>query len=55
MAQTRKQTKKEIIKFLLSHPIKTTKMLIAIKKSNDVELVALWFYSREELEKRGLK
>lgn len=55
MAQTRKQTKKEIIKFLLSHPIKTAKIMIAIKRANAIELVALWYYSREELEKRGIK
>lgn len=55
MAQTRKQTKKDIIKFLLSHPIKTAKIMIAMKKSTDIELIAVWFYAREELEKRGIK
>lgn len=55
MAQTRKQTKKEIVKFLLSHPIKTAKIMVAMKKSSDIELVAVWFYAKEELEKRGLK
>lgn len=55
MAQSRKQTKKDIIKFLLAHPIKTAKIMLAMKKSTDIELVAVWFYAKEELEKRGLK
>ena len=55
MAQTKKQTKKELLKFLLAHPIQTAKVLIAIKKAKDIELVALWYYSKEELNKRGVK
>lgn len=55
MAQTRKQTKKELIKFLLTHPIKTAKIMLAMKKATDIELVAVWFYSRDELQKRGIK
>lgn len=55
MALTKKQTKKEILKFILAHPIKTAKVLIAMRKANDIELVAVWFYSKQELERRGLK
>ena len=55
MVQTKKQTKKEILKFILRHPIKSTKILIAIRKANDIELVAIWYYAKQELERRGLK
>lgn len=55
MAQSKKQTKKEILKFILAHPIKSAKILIAMSKANDIELVAVWYYSSEELKRRGLK
>lgn len=55
MAQSKKQTKKEILKFILAHPIKSAKVLIAMRKANDIELVAVWYYASEELKRRGLK
>ena len=55
MAQTKKQTKKEIIKFILQHPIKSVKMLVTFHKCSDYELVAVWYYATEEIKKRGIK
>lgn len=55
MAESKKETKKEILKFVFAHPIKTTKILIAMRKANAIELVAIWYYAREELQRRGIK
>ena len=55
MAQTKKQTKKEIIKFLLAHPIKTSKIIISLRTANVIELVAVWYYANEEIKRRGIK
>lgn len=55
MAITEKMTKKQIIKFLLSHPIKSSKSLLSLKKASDIELVAVWYWTNKELKKRGIK
>lgn len=55
MAITEKVTKKQLLKFLLSHPIKSSKSLISLKKASDIELVAVWYWSSKELKKRGIK
>lgn len=55
MKQSKKQTRKEIIKFFLRHPLTNLKSLIAIRKASDIELTALWYYSKQELDRRGIK
>lgn len=55
MADDLKKTKKDLLKFVLAHPINSTKILIAIRKANSLELVALWYYTRKELQRRGIK
>lgn len=55
MAQSKKATKKDIIKFLLAHPIKSSKIIISLRTAKDIELVAVWYYSNEEIKRRGIK